>query len=185
MRWREVMSCACIAIVGATTAGCSPQGPNSQVTQTSYEDYATNFADWSNKYVECARSFGADARVTPEGSISNPVAPGRSTTDGLDSECIAKVGSAPAPPELTPAFLAGLYELYVEQANCLRELGYVIPDPPSRREWVENYGADSWEPISQLNAQGAYSDEAFKQCPQPDPREAERVGSRVMATQGS
>lgn len=135
------------------------------------------FADWAPKYVECARSYGADARLVGNGSISVPYAPGRPVDQGLDADCVREVGYPPSVPPRTDAFLRGLYELLVEQAECLRDHGYVISEPPSRQEWVETYGGYSWNPLADVNSAGLAVIEADRTCPQPDPREAERRGA--------
>lgn len=135
------------------------------------------FADWASRYVDCAREYGADARLNEQGSIENAVGEGRPVREGLDADCIDRVGSPPEPPPLNDEFLAGMFELFVEQADCLRAAGYVISEPPSREEWVENYDGYSWNPLMDVYNAGEDVQAADGLCPQPEPREAERRGA--------
>lgn len=147
------------------------------MTFTSQAQYYESLADWNGRYVECARSFGADARLAPQYAIVNPAAAGRATTDmGLDAECVKKLGHQPVPPPPSTELLRGWYALLVEEAECLREHGYTVTEPPSRDEYVENYSVFSWFPLSDVSDAGQDAVKAEGQCPQPDPVEAERVG---------
>lgn len=157
--------------------GDSPVTSSPTAAFTSQAQYYENLADWNGRYVECARSFGADASLAPQYAITNPVAPGRPTTEsGLDAECVAKLGSQPTPPPPSKQLLRGWYALLVEQAQCLREHGFTVTDPPSRDEFVENYSVSSWYPLNDVSDAGQDLVKADAQCPQPDPVEAERVG---------
>ena len=168
-----------LVVSGCTSGGDAPGEVAPHLTTTNYTEFDALFADWAPKYVECARRFGADARLLDSGSIENAYAPGRSVEEGLDAECLKEVGYPPSPPALTDAYLAGLYELFVVQAQCLREHGYTISDPPSRDQWVENYDGYSWNPLMDVNNVGRDVEEADGLCPQPEPREAERIGSTL------
>lgn len=178
--WRA--SILSLAWISALLVGCAAGTPGSGERggrPATYEEYDALFADWAPRYVACARQYGADARVTGNG-ISSPFAEGRVVQDGLDAECLKQVGPPPQAPELTDAFLRGLYQLFVEQAACLAENGYPIPDPPSRDSWVESYGGDSWNPLGEVDRlYSADWDAAARLCPQPDPREADRVGAEI------
>lgn len=169
-----------LAISGCSDATSDASAANPSPRPTSYEQYNELFADWAPRYVECARKYGADARLLDNGSISGAYAQGRPVADGLDAACVKEVGLPPNVPKLTDSFLAGMYELFVKEAQCLRDHGYVISLPPSRREWVENYGGDSWDPLMDVNNAGRDVEEADGLCPQPDPREAEQLGSTLQ-----
>ncbi len=148
-------------------------------TASNYVEFDSMWADWASLYVECARKYGADAEFNPvDGSINNAYAPGRPLTQGLDADCVEELGSPPESPPLTDAFLRGLYELFLVQADCLRAHGYVISEPPSAQEWVENYSGESWNPLMDVHNAGLPVHEADGLCPQPDPVEAERIGSQ-------
>ena len=145
-------------------------------TPISQAQFAEMSADWSGRYIECARKYGADAHLTNQGSIANPYAEGRPVTNGLDAGCLAEVGDPPAAPPLTPEFLRGLYLEYVDEAACLRRNGYTISDPPSQDAWVEGYSGKSWNPLMDVALAGQDVASADGLCPQPDPVEAERRG---------
>jgi len=161
-----------VALLGSCASASAP-GPAVERPQAAF---AQAYADWAPRYVECARSFGANAELLPDGAIQNPVGEGRATTDGLDSECLDAVGPEPEAPPLTDELLVGLYVLFVDQADCLRAAGYPVAEPPSQREWVENYGPESWAPLLDIMQAGGDAGEAMDVCPQPDPVEAERIG---------
>ena len=46
----------------------------------------------------------------------------------------------------TSADIAWVYDFWLDQAECLRGLGYSVPDPPSRESFVENYPVVDWVP---------------------------------------
>lgn len=147
-------------------------------TAHSYDEYDTLFADWAPRYADCVREAGGNPRIVGN-SIENAVVPGRAVDGGLDLQCLQAVGAPPEAPTLTDEFLGGLYELYVEQAECLEMASWSIPAPPSRQEWVENYGGESWAPLVELMKQGEDVAQAQEQCPQPTPNEAERTGRQL------
>lgn len=170
-------ACLLVAAAGCTADDSAPASTDSAEAASDYADFDRLFADWAPRYVECARSFGADARLTEDGGVQNAYAPGRPTTQGLDADCVDEVGLPPEVPALDDEFLAGLFDLYVVQAQCLRDQGYVIAEPPSRKVWVEGYDGESWNPLMEVHLAGRDVSEADRLCPQPDPREAERAGS--------
>lgn len=168
-------------VLGAALVGCTSivDVVDAAPTATSYDQYDAMHADWANAYVECVRRAGADAQLTDDGSIRNATVPGRQTEEGLDAGCVEEVGHPPDVPAPTDAFMKGLYELLVDQAECLRAHGYTISEPPSRDEWVENYDGYSWNPLLDVNSAGLDVQEADHVCPQPQPREAERLGATL------
>lgn len=169
-----VLVAACALTLGA--CGTGEDEPSPQPTPTSQAQFAQLMADWSGRYIECARRYGADARLTDQGSIANAYAEGRPVTNGLDADCVAEVGDPPVAAPLTPEFLRGLYLELVDQAACLRENGYAVSEPPSRDAWVEGYSGESWNPLMDVHLAGEDVVRADAACPQPDPVEAERRG---------
>lgn len=170
---------AALALTVLTSCTSPPRGSTDAESPrpSTYAAYDVLFADWVSRYVECARRFGAAAEVDLQsGSISQAYAPGRPTDQGLDAQCVEDIGYPPKPPELTMPFLRGLYALLVQQGDCLRQNGYAISDPPSRDEWVENYGGLSWNPLTDVQKAGREVSEADALCPQPEGRDAERIG---------
>ena len=166
---------ACCAITGCASLEASPK--RASPTPSTQAQFAEQSADWAGRYIECARSFGANAKLVDGGSISEPAAEGRETIDGLDAECIEREGEPPKAPPLTDALLRGMYKLFLEQAECLRSEGYSISEAPSEDEWVETYDGYSWNPLVDVMDSGGDVMEANGLCPQPDPREAELLGA--------
>lgn len=182
-RWRLPAKILCVLVVLLTATSCADtteraDAPTEAEVAADYAQYDELFADWAPRYVECARKYGADARLseTSKGSIENAYAEGRPVEDGLDADCLAEVGAPPSPPPLTDAFLSGLYQLYMVQAECLRGNGYAISAAPSEAEWVETYDGHSWNPLMDVHQAGGDVIQAGRLCPQPDPREAEMLG---------
>lgn len=180
MRHSVTTGAAVIVLVGLALSGCAAAEPDDEAAAVAtYEEFDAQFADWAPRYVECAREFGADALLDDRGAIENAVGDGRPVSEGLDADCIERIGSPPEPPPLNDAFLAGMFELFVEQARCLTGAGYVISEPPSREEWVENYDGYSWNPLTDVHDAGRDVEEADGLCPQPEPRAAEQRGASL------
>lgn len=55
-----------------------------------------------------------------------------------------------------------------DYAECLRDAGYVISDPPSKDEWVEGGGPPVWSPSSEIIAQESDVEGALQICPEPN-----------------
>ncbi|MEO5533850.1 MAG: hypothetical protein ABIR17_01805 [Pseudolysinimonas sp.] len=169
-----------LVLIGATLlTSCTGVHEAPAPTSTSYEQYDALYADWANSYISCVRGYGVDAQLGPQGTIQNSIVPGRETREGLDAGCLDTVGDPPDVPAPTDAFMKGLYELYLKQADCLREHGYTISGPPSRDDWVENYDGSSWNPLMDVYSAGRDVQEADNLCPQPEPRDAEKLGSTL------
>lgn len=147
-------------------------------TAKTYDEYDLLQADWSSRYVQCVREAGGEARIVGE-SIDRPLVPGREERGGLDAVCLDQVGEPPLTPPLSESFLAGLYELLSDQADCLRAEGYDVPEAPSRQEWVESYSGESWNPLGAVHASGRDVHEAARSCPQPSPNDAEARGNEL------
>lgn len=174
-RW--ALSVVAAVSLGSLGSGCTPEAPSSPETPQSQAEFAQLTAEWNDRYVACARRFGAAAEILPNGSINQPYAPGRETRMGLDAGCLDEVGEPPPAPPVTEQFLRGWYVLLVEQAQCLRAAGFTVSDPPGMQEYVENYSGDSWYPLVDILKTHGDISAAEAACPQPDPVEAERRGA--------
>jgi hypothetical protein len=63
--------------------------------------------------------------------------------------CRTELGHDTGPPVITPEEAGEMYDLLVEVAECVRDLGYHVPEPPSRQSFVEDlveYPIPSWHP---------------------------------------
>lgn len=161
----------------STDAGASPAATPA-ATASSQEQFQQMTAEWNQLYVACARKFGANAQVNSDGTISQPYAPGRPTTDGLDADCVKQLGSPPPAPAPSHALLRGSYVLLVQQAACLKKHGYAISQPPPQEVWVDTYSGTSWYPLNDVANSGGDVMSAMRLCPQPDPVAAEKLGQQ-------
>lgn len=187
--WRTPRTTVALALATGLSlvAGCAadpggPDGPDrsapptSQATATTYEQYDGLFAEWQDAFIECARSEGLPASAPVDGrGIDNGSSPDRPVAEGvgLDRECIERVGLPPRAPSLTPETLSGLYDLSLEQAECLRRAGYPVTPAPSREVWIETYTSDepAWLPMQAVYDSGGDAAAAVAACPDPDPRD--------------
>lgn len=171
-----------VAVLGMTACGTSSREPAPSASAVTQAEYASASQDWNSAYVECARSFGADATIDWQGSIQNPVAAGRPMIDYLDADCVDRLGMPPAPPPLNDQLLRGTYALLHEQAACLETLGYRTDPPPSRDEFIERYGDEgTWSPLGSVFRDNPDVDPVhlIQACPDPDPVEAEALGAEL------
>jgi hypothetical protein len=87
-----------------------------------------------------------------------------------DEECGQQSGRADlGTPSVSAEEAALLYDLLLEVAVCVRDLGYQVPDPPSKQSFVDDlvaYPIPAWHPH---NASTAPEDRQriMTQCPVP------------------
>jgi hypothetical protein len=129
--------------------------------------------------VACLAEQGFAARREGTG-ITMPGLPDeqQGAADDAFNACALEIQGPPVTP--TRENLARLYDEYLEAAECLRERGVSVPDPPSRGAWVEQMlrpsgdGSGPWEPFMYAGALAGYSsgDHAahLDNCPQPQLR---------------
>lgn len=72
--------------------------------------------------------------------------------------------NVPDESTLTSAGIETVYDFWLDQAECLRELGYAVPDAPSRETFVENYPEVDWVPYRWVPIDELA--EAEESCPQ-------------------
>ncbi|GAA2556661.1 hypothetical protein HD598_000271 [Neomicrococcus aestuarii] len=176
-----------IATAGVAVTGCSaPQEKAASTTPSNYDEYNALYADWRTKYIECARRYGADAKISADGEgIDKPYAKGRPLSEeGLDADCIKEVGKEPPLPPADESYFHGLYALLQESATCLRSKGFRVSEAPSEDVWVETYSGTSWYPWLEIMNTGGDADAALRACPQPKPMDIERKGKEWAATKG-
>lgn len=88
--------------------------------------------------------------------------------DDIDA-CHAEHGY-PDDAGYTPEHAERFFDLSWANADCLRDLGYDISDPPSRQSFVEalvNNEPPPWFPHLEALAQGGSNAELEAACPQP------------------
>jgi hypothetical protein len=154
-------------------AGCSKQAPVHAASPAT----PAPAADFGENMVGCMSAKGWDVGVDAQGRMTTP-------HDGVPNsqieqyrndaqECLANFGYDKF--TITPEMASSFYDKQVALAQCLRGLGYVIPDPPSREAYVEelvNTGGASWFPWQAVqDAVHAGDSNASKAaeavCPQP------------------
>ncbi len=59
--------------------------------------------------------------------------------------CMAGL-NLPDESTLTPEDFGDVFDFWLDQADCFRELGFLIPDPPSRDSFIETYPVVDWVP---------------------------------------
>lgn len=66
------------------------------------------------------------------------------------------------------------FDALLEVAECVRELGYQVADPPSRQAAVEalqqnviDLGWDPYEDVTLNAGSNDKTDEVYRECPQP------------------
>jgi len=169
-----------VLLLGACGTGSEEDpesAPSPAVTAASYREYDGLFAEWQDAFVDCARAEGLDASIPGDGrGIDNGSSPNRPVAEGvgLDLECIERVGLPPQAPPLTDEVLSGLYDLSLEQAECLRLAGYPVSSAPSREVWIESYrSTPAWLPLEAVYSAGGDVQAAVATCPDPDPRDVD------------
>jgi hypothetical protein len=166
----------------ATAVVALPHGPDPQTsaaapvprqTASTWREWDAIHLQWRIKYVQCVSSVGLDASVTTDGigggsSMDRP----RDPQTGLDAECIQRTGLPPVSPPMTDELLNGLYQLSLEQADCLRAEGYKVDPAPPREQWKADYrDGTPWLPTERLVKAGLDVSKAMAKCPEPDPRD--------------
>lgn len=171
-RTRLMFSVALFVGFTLALAGCA--GVESPVSESPIAEFNASTEAWAGDYVECLRDKGIDAEIhyADDGTFHGfqpAYGPDAELWEGiLDLACIEAVGEPPEPPEPTTEFYEVYYDLSVEHAECLRDAGYVISDPPSKDEWVEGGGPPVWSPSSEIIAQESDVEGALQICPEPN-----------------
>lgn len=148
----RVLLSGAAAVVVALASCTTPDEPDDASTTTSAprEDFAVNMAGclqekgWNVEAHEETNSFGNVDGLLPEQAE-------RYQEDS--DECLAEFGYDPAPPPITPERAEVIYEVMLEVAQCIRDLGFHVPEAPSKQAWVEERvreGIGPWHPYDAL-----------------------------------
>lgn len=148
-----------LAGVALIAAACGPGGTEAQIGDIQGQRYS--IADQAALIVECLRERGFSAEVY-EGIGVYVEGPQLAEAEKAQGECADEVEAAyPLPPPLSDR--EG-YEAQVATAECLRDQGLTIPDPPTYETWLESDRA--WSPYGNLTT--SYDFWALHRvCPQP------------------
>lgn len=125
--------------------------------------------------VDCLAGKGWEVTANPDGSYTAGV-PTEQVNEfqAAETECIVELG-LDEPWSLTEAEAAAYFDALVAAAECLRdELGYDIPEPPSRQAAIEEIMTPpidlGWDPYAGPILGATSGDEyevIFATCPQP------------------
>ncbi|KRC62690.1 hypothetical protein ASE14_02375 [Agromyces sp. Root81] len=128
----------CLLLAGCSTAAPEANEPDAPTTEVSEID----------QLAECVREAGFDVTVFPPDGMSVDAPPEQqSEVAAVQEACRQSLGVFQF-EELTDADYDTLYELTLENAKCLTELGYDIPPAPSRQVFQDTYDSDPWLPYS-------------------------------------
>ncbi len=129
--------------------------------------------DWAEVtalVVQCLQDHGIPARVIPSGDgYELPPMPAEQAGMANVTADACEAGlHIPAYQRYSAEELAVLYEEMLATRDCLEELGYDLPAPPSKQAFVEGYYTDPWSPYASLPAVSATEwDRLQVECPQP------------------
>lgn len=158
-----------IVVISAALAACAaePTPPEPDVTIAPAEDYGVNVQ-------RCMTEFGWKVEVEWDGGVSSEVTP-RDQMEKYTADlqkCHKRFGydRLPEPPTYEEA--ARLYDAYLEVADCVRELGFYVPDPPSRNDYAERLasgGIAPWHPYPAPTGDVSIEDvrRMNEECPAP------------------
>lgn len=124
--------------------------------------------------VAFAAVVGAGAWIIPNLSAAEPTIP---PAGGRGVGPITSPGMSPGPgPDITEENASAYYDALLASAECLAELGYPVPEPPSRSESITSMlNGDGiidpmWDPYEALLVEGVSGTDveaALAECPQP------------------
>jgi hypothetical protein len=149
-------------------AGCTPDdGPTGQPPSTPSPDAPAATTDagplaigpsdedeeaYRQTWLRCMRDRGWETTVNTDGSFRTEVPDDQDEVYHADFEdCQQEAGVHLPPLEVTPEYAGAVYDRLLEVAECVRDLGYHVPDPPSRQAFVDAlvaYPIPAWHPYN-------------------------------------
>lgn len=159
-------SAAIMIAVGVTACAASTPQPPSEPQPDSFQQMLAAHA-------RCLQDRGwVDAAYDDTSSLTVSVPAGQEEQYSKDSsDCKQEIGfkQVESSVGLSTKSLTRLYELEVETARCLSDLGYETDQPPSRQSFIDDYqsGKGGWIAYGQLPEMGQEEFAAMsEQCPQ-------------------
>jgi len=124
--------------------------------------------------VRCLNDRGWETEILPGSNTYRTVVP----PEQMDrynadiEECQAEIGVDMSPPQVTPQEASKLYDILLEVADCVRGLGYHVPEAPSRQSFVDDlvsYPVPSWHPYDPVYESGGSAgiQRVEAECPIP------------------
>jgi hypothetical protein len=181
-RWWPVAAALGLAVAGCTpdhgpTEGPPPPpSPDATSATAGAGPLAIGPSDedeeaYRQTWLRCLRDRGWETTVHADGSFSTQVPDDQDDVYHADFEdCQEEAGVHLPPLEVTPKYAGAVYDRLLEVAECVRDLGYHVPDPPSRQAFVDAlvaYPIPAWHPYnSAYEAGGPGSQQRVEtECP--------------------
>lgn len=156
------------AVVTVALASCT--SPQAEPTET-----ASDVASADANMVRCMTDKGWEVQLDNDGwstTVGVPVEQLEQFDSDMD-DCRATFGLDQPPPPPTQQEAEEAYDLLTGAvSDCVRELGYTVPEPPSKRAYVENLtsgGLADWHPYYVPEAEESFAvyQEVRAECPVP------------------
>jgi hypothetical protein len=123
---------------------------------------------------DCMTDLGWDVELSEFGEIESEHTDAEVERYAADLEaCFVENGFDKQPPPMDPDVAGGFFDLLVESAACLDDLGYAISAPPARQAYIDELVTGHsaiWDPyadIVELVTPEEW-DEVRRSCPQPE-----------------
>lgn len=126
-------------------------------------------AEYFDRFIACMKEQGMTVNPVEGGGFSiDPGGGGDAALSQAEDECRATIGEDPGYAPVTADEAAMLYDAELFTKKCLENLGYAIPEAPSREEFIETYlqpftGVSPWSAYGDIEDPLAVSDK----CPPP------------------
>lgn len=165
----------CILVALLVIGGCSGDpSPGPSQANASRANADDELRAWMTKIGRCLTDAGFPAVPVPDGDGLELPQVGADQEQALReamAQCHVEHGETPPGSEpLTVVEVGVLYELFVQQSECLERNGYPVEELPSRDTWVAAYQAGGDEAVLPMGRQldvGA----AEAACPSPTPQD--------------
>ncbi len=121
----------------ATTAAAAP----GVAGEDEYPVFAGTGEEYDAAVVTCLTAAGWDAVANQYGvSVPSVTVDQREEFERARDACDRQIGKLPPEPNKTKAEIGELYDYFVTTAaECVRDHGYRVDDPPSRDTYIEDY----------------------------------------------
>lgn len=168
-RWGNGGKCAALllrgALAGALLTSCAAGPDEESQPSIDREREARDQRAYIADMISCLEGLGVPVSASEGGFTVDK--PGISV-DEERAACETELGEFPWSAPLTDAELERFYELKKQQAECMRDLGADVPQPPSLEVYMETWRSpqppSAWDPELDGHLYLA-------QCPSPSPYE--------------
>ncbi|HIW62414.1 MAG TPA: hypothetical protein H9881_08160 [Candidatus Stackebrandtia excrementipullorum] len=129
--------------------------------------------EWATDMADCLTDKGWNVTAGSDGSLSAETPTEQYEQYESDREdCSAELGYDQPLPVRTAEEAEAYFDALLEAADCVRDLGYTVADPPSRQYAVEqiqqpviDLGWDPYDAVRPLSEETI--EEVFTACPEP------------------